>query len=86
MGYHLPDYKLTNEWVDLASIAEYSAIVDSLVTVQAKYVLSAYIWIGGASAPDKDSGSLLTTGVAISTTSNHWWVKGDGTLSVLMED
>lgn len=89
MGHHLKDYTLTKDWVDLASLPDYTAIAGVQITVQAKFVKttpSCLVFIGGTDAPDGDHGSLLTTTDAITSTNNHWWVKGEGTLAILVEE
>ena len=95
MGRHLKDYILTEEWVDLTTLDDYNSIAGVEITVQAKFVRHAFVFLGGTTAPEdldpdlanatNQQGSLLQTGVALTQTSDHWWVRGHGRLSILIE-
>ena len=86
MGYHLPDFELKDEWTELSTIPQYAEIAGKLITVQAKYVSEANVFIGGDEAPEGKQGSLLKTLAAISSTADKWWVRGYGHISILVEE
>lgn len=86
MGQSLPDIRLTDEWVDITTLSGYGATANALITVQAKFVSQAIIYVGGASAPtNEDDGMLLQTAMSVSSTAAHWWVKGQGKIAILVE-
>lgn len=86
MAYSKLDIPLSKEWVDLTTLDGYDDCANVSITVAAKYANPCYVFIGGTSAPEGDNGLLLFNGSGVSGTSDHWWIKGSGTISVLVED
>jgi hypothetical protein len=83
MSANLPDYVLTNTWVDLTTLDDYSSMSTTSTTITANYVNGAYVFLGGDSAPDGDEGTLLVTGASLTQTADHWWVRGNGKLGII---
>lgn len=87
MGYSKPDYHVVenSDWVDLTTVTGYQNIANVPITIQAKFVEAIYVFVGGATKPaDKNDGMLLLTEASISETSDHWWVRGKGRISILV--
>ncbi len=82
---HLPDYELTEEWVDITTLPQYADLPGKDATVQGKYVREAYIWIGPSEPDNPDDGSLLLTAMAFRQVADNWFVKGKGRLSIFLE-
>jgi hypothetical protein len=86
MGYSKIDFRLTDTWVDLTALDAYSDIADVEISLYAKYVNPCYVFVGSAEAPsDFDEGVLLSKGDKLTSTAGHWWVKGSGKISILVE-
>lgn len=85
MSYSKLDVKLTKDWQDLTSLSGYEDCADVVITVAAKYANPAYVFVGGTTPPEGDNGLLLLNGTGVSGTASHWWIKGSGTISVLVE-
>jgi hypothetical protein len=75
---------LKEEWIDITTLDGFEDIVSEDITVVANFVNNAYICIGGSATPVGNNGSLLLTGTGVTGNSDHWWVKGYGTLSIIV--
>jgi len=86
MGYSKLDYQLSDQWVDLTTIAGYEDIASVDISIYAKYTNPCYLFVGGSTEPINNNGILLTTGNKVTSNSDHWWVKGLGFISIFVEN
>lgn len=87
MAKSYPDYTATEEWKDLATLPAYAEIISQRVTIQNKGLQRALVYFGGGSAPTGAGyGAKLLADAAVTGTSDHFWVRGDGPIAVLVED
>lgn len=86
MAQSYPDFALSGDWQDIAVAAGYGAIANQRVTLQAKSNDVTLVYIGGAAAPAPRDGVALYVGNSLTGTSDHFWVKGRGSVAVLVED
>ena len=56
------------------------------VTLQAKAGKFNHVYIGGAGAPSPSDGVILSAGMSVTGTSDHFWVRGTDAIAVLVED
>lgn len=87
MAESFDDLTLEDEWQDVAASEIYPEVAGQRVTIQYKGGPIVLVYIGGASAPSNRSfGILLEQGQSVTGTSDHFWVRGAGTVAILVED
>ena len=84
MAQSYPDIVGDQDWRDI--IATHPAVANQRVTVQAKGGTFNTIYFGGAAAPAAKNGLTLASGVAVTGTAAHIWVRGDCRFAILVED
>lgn len=85
MAQSFPDIPLNNGWQDIVVVAGYATIASQKVTLQSK-IGGAAVYFGGNAAPSGNSGIILNPGQSVTGTADHFWVRGSGTIAVLVED
>jgi hypothetical protein len=90
MGYSKDDLALDPlVWTDIAAVDGYEDVAGQLLTIQSKGNYPALVYIGGALPPSGDSldhGISLNPGSAVTITADNFWVKGQGSVAILIED
>jgi hypothetical protein len=87
MAKSYPDFAATEAWSDLAALPAYAGIANQRVMIQNKSLQRALVYFGGAAAPaGEGQGTRLLADIAVTGTSDHFWVRGDGALAIQVED
>ena len=88
MAQNFPDVEVKTDWVDILTLPGFEALAGQRVSVQAVSVPSTPIkvYLGGAAAPAGDWGNRLVLHASVTGTTDHIWVKGRGSVAVLLED
>ena len=84
----LPNYKLTRNWVKISDMQEYQVMNDTPVKIQVVGDTSrARIVMGTSDEPaDLKQGCELVERLSLEESADGWWVRGNGSIAIWVED